>query len=245
MNGPLAQVVALTCHANAALRGLRRPSFERNSTAGFCSRIDFEPAGEPPDKWIDWLVHRRAGRVLLSYASADPRDRVLAGLAGGGGLWTLHAMDRAWAARWTVEDVKRADRRIWSVTYATVQAKLAASPPLQDAKARVEEALVAISSFAGAHASDWQRSFEDALRALRGAASDAHRQDLAPEGALPPEARTLLQACQYAWVFGTMGSWNDIGYQDAGVQAEYDRVSQALFDALNAAIPSAANASAA
>ncbi len=52
----------------------------------------------------------------------------------------------------------------------------------------------------------------------------------------------MLAACQKAWVFGGMGSWNDMGF-DGEDQKDYVRLSEALFQALNAAIVAAANAS--
>ena len=42
MNGPLAQIVALACHANAAFReGKAPPFFPQNSTCRFCDRVSF------------------------------------------------------------------------------------------------------------------------------------------------------------------------------------------------------------
>jgi hypothetical protein len=67
-------------------------------------------------------------------------------------------------------------------------------------------------------------------------------EDLAPDGGLPPLAVSLLDACQSAWVFGGMGSWNDLAFQ-GDVQAEYDRTSERLFLALAQVIRAAANAS--
>lgn len=45
-----------------------------------------------------------------------------------------------------------------------------------------------------------------------------------------------------AWVFGGMGSWNDTGF-DGEDQNEHERVLEALFRPLNAAIVAGANAS--
>jgi hypothetical protein len=51
-----------------------------------------------------------------------------------------------------------------------------------------------------------------------------------------------LDACQSAWVFGGMGSWNDMGFEGAD-QKEYDHVSEQLFAALNETIQAAVDAS--
>jgi hypothetical protein len=65
---------------------------------------------------------------------------------------------------------------------------------------------------------------------------------LAPDGCLTPLAIWLLDACQSAWVFGGMGSWNDMAFQGE-VQVEYVRMSERLFLTLNEAIQAAANTS--
>ena len=44
MNGPLAQIVALTGHANAAARGDVPSFFAGNSTCKFCDRVSFDGA---------------------------------------------------------------------------------------------------------------------------------------------------------------------------------------------------------
>ena len=55
-------------------------------------------------------------------------------------------------------------------------------------------------------------------------------------------AECLLDACQSAWVFGGMGSWNDLAF-DGEAQAEYERTSQTLVLTLTDVIQAAANAS--
>jgi hypothetical protein len=57
---------------------------------------------------------------------------------------------------------------------------------------------------------------------------------------MPLEAKQLLGAVQAAWVFGGMGSWNDLGF-DGDDQQEYDKLSIELFLLLNQAICSAIN----
>lgn len=66
--------------------------------------------------------------------------------------------------------------------------------------------------------------------------------DLVLNGVVPELATFLLDACQSAWVFGGMGSWNDMSFEGAD-QAEYDRLSEELFNTLNETIQTAANAS--
>jgi hypothetical protein len=59
---------------------------------------------------------------------------------------------------------------------------------------------------------------------------------------LPFWATQLLGAAQAAWIFGAMGSWNDLGFEGDD-QVLYERLSEDLYQLLNAAIVAAANAS--
>lgn len=58
---------------------------------------------------------------------------------------------------------------------------------------------------------------------------------------MPLEAKQLLAAAQAAWVFGGMGSWNDLGF-DGNDQQEYNELSDKLFSLLNQAVSNATNA---
>jgi hypothetical protein len=40
--------------------------------------------------------------------------------------------------------------------------------------------------------------------------------------------KLLVAAASKAWVFGWMGSWNDMGFEDKAEQQEYDEVSREL-----------------
>ena len=67
-----------------------------------------------------------------------------------------------------------------------------------------------------------------------------YHQDLAPGGVLTDLASALLDACQKAWVFGGMGSWNDLGFEGDS-QRDYERMSESLFGAVTRAIAGAAS----
>jgi hypothetical protein len=54
------------------------------------------------------------------------------------------------------------------------------------------------------------------------------------------EAKQLLGAVQTAWVFGGMGTWNDLGFEGDD-RREYDALSGELFLLLNQAICGAVN----
>lgn len=51
----------------------------------------------------------------------------------------------------------------------------------------------------------------------------------------------LLDACQSAWVFGGMGSWNDIWIEDENILNEYKIVSNNLYSSLISTIIQSVN----
>ena len=59
-------------------------------------------------------------------------------------------------------------------------------------------------------------------------------------GTLPDSTLAILDAAQSGWVFGGMGSWNDMAFHGE-VEKEYARVSERLYSAITDAICAAAN----
>jgi len=269
MNGPIAQLVALTCHGNAFLDGLVTPAFfPANSTCRFCDRIRFVETRKPllrkarqvvvaetPDGWIAQLRSRRAtGLRLIRTAQDNPgiSDRLSAGFVGGGGNWMLElpkptGLSEFWAARWEVGDKNAPERRVWRVSYH--QEGEYRTRPYQGRGLAVvlrdfRASLVAIHAFSAREKCDpFTQLFADALRALDSPEADiGYHKDLAVAGQLAPEAVSLLKAAMSAWVFGGMGSWNDLSFEGLR-QQEYELASDGLFGVLNEAIEVAASSS--
>ena len=268
MQTSLAQMIALTCYGNALLRGIPAQSFAlTHSTCRFCALVRFVAGGNggsapvevapAPAVWLEHLAQRGAVALGLEPRAqnrAGISDRNAAAFAGGGRNWRIvvHGRDgqsEFWGSRWEIGDRQAADRRIWRVTFALFEraATVPFPPPgLDRIAAALEAALGEIRAFAQReNCSNFLRCFDDALSALHDPAAEiGYHKDLAPPGILVPRARSLLQAAQAAWVFGGMGSWNDMSFAGA-TQKEYERVSDRLFDLLNDAAQAAASSSAA
>ncbi len=270
MNGPIAQIVALTCHGNASLHGVDAGDFfPGNSTCAFCDRVTFVAVkkslfGRPKEVAVagtpqEWFAHLEStgslGIRLHREAQNDPdmSDRMSAGFVHGGGTWYMEVLGRRnqsefWIARWEVWNQEAPEQRIWRVTYGRVSkgpTTQIGPPDIQQASSRLEEALREIHAFSAKHeCGPFTQYFAEALDALESGGDHRHayHHDLAPTDLLSPQARTLLDACQQAWVFGGMGSWNDMGF-DEPEHAEYERVSEQLFDCVNESIAVAANES--
>ena len=116
---------------------------------------------------------------------------------------------------------------------------------LELASMRLRSALGQIHRFSEKHnCGGFTACFTRAMETLdsHGAKRHGYHNDLVVNGVVPELATCLLDACQSAWVFGGMGSWNDMSFEGAD-QAEYDRLSEELFSILNETIQTAANAS--
>jgi hypothetical protein len=265
MNGPVAQLAALTCHANAFLGGREIPRFfPGNSTCQFCQRIEFveleaTPAGEParrvlavsPDEWIHELPVREVDGCLLSFAPRnDPEisDRLSAGFVGGGHVWQIlvlrdDGLTERWSSDWGVIDRNAPDRRLWGVDYRrdAIEPRTAyRGRNLAVVRQSFHDRLIDIRTFSLRHTEGTFTShFDEALLALENPEADVgYHKDIAVPGQLGATAQSLLKASMRAWVFGGMGSWNDMGFARP-LQTEYENLSDGLFEVLHEAIEAA------
>jgi hypothetical protein len=176
---------------------------------------------------------------------------MLAGFVGGGGRSILEVAKSGgsdfWEEGWKVGDKDRKDQRIWRVTYARIAANQApADSPSSDfssLKSRLNENLRVLGEFARKHKLDgFAQAFERGSAQLDATEpAGPYHTDLAPTSALSLPAAQLLAAAQSAWVFGGMGSWNDMGF-DGQDQETYELLSEELYNLPNAALVVAANA---
>lgn len=269
MNHPIAQAVALTCYGNAVLRGLDPPSFfPGNSTCKFCDQIKFveskltlSPKGkiatvaETVDDWLKMLRQNGARGIQLKYQRPSFINAVKTAIIScpAGKQWQLAVVASsglqatAWTGHWQVWNQQAPEQRIWRVSYQNIgRTKVI---PVDAIKLKpISETLIALTAELADFASNnncqnFAKCFSDAhLQLKNGQIDDIYHQDLAPAGVLIPEAMTLLAACQKAWVFGGMGSWNDLAFAGRE-QIRYQDLTQRLFDTLNSAITIATNCS--
>lgn len=272
MQGTIAQIVALVVHGNTYLSGSDRSEAFPNahSTLTFCEFVKFvdlkrsgegwseSPFAADPASWVERLRRDGVNAIRMVYLpSGESRggatDRMLVGFVGGGGRWLLETTGHGgcdyWEARWEVGDQKRTDRRIWQVTYGRIATDQPSPrhPPvdLEGLKQRLAKNLTEISAFARHQKLDgFAKAFATGLSDLESASPGAglyHSDISSPR--LPLAADQLLSAAQSSWVFGGMGSWNDLGF-DGDEQETYEHLSEGLYELLNESIVSAANSTA-
>jgi hypothetical protein len=271
MQTPLAQIVALTCYGNAVIHGFSVPRFlPDNSTCQFCESVEFlslaKSAGgsvqetvafSSPDEWFADIRKRGvSGMRLMQQGRNDPRisDRMSSGFVGGGRIWNIEVMlkngtSEFWASRWAVGNKNAPDRKCWRVSYGLVLTARTESRNLQslkEIKTCLQQTLKDILVFSDAHKSrhfDFSSSFANALIALDDHRVDiGYHKDLYPVGTLTDNAESLLKAAMSAWVFGGMGSWNDMSFKGQE-QADYEHLSDNLFSILSEAIEASATSS--
>ena len=258
MQGTIAQTLGLALHANAFLQKRNLGTFWPDATFfQFCRSVRFldcGPGGGPemeiaadPAAWLRTLRARCRG--VRVHASAGNGDAMTVGFIGGGSLWRIEEVGGErpfrWWGDWSVPPRDADEERIWSVVYRGVAIGAghgpAPTPELEPAERQLAVALEAIAAFAERIRSDFSQSFYQALDCLAGRADRAppYYPDLAPPEFLSPDARRILTACQLAWVFGGMGSWND---EDRG--EEGNRLTETLLGRIQTALAAAVNSTA-
>ena len=145
------------------------------------------------------------------------------------------------APAWEVARKRAKDNRIWRVTYWSVG--LVPSPLRDDVSrvsAKLRGALEEIRDFARSEAGDWVAWFDKALDCLKSDRRIPYHADMLPTVGYARDARRLLAAASQAWVFGGMGSWNDIGFDELQ-QSRYETCSERLYRAVIGACCAATN----
>jgi len=256
VNGELAQAIALAAHGNGWLRtgSGPPPDLASSSTFEYVESIRFVLDGTEVASgvgtWLEGLRDRAVQRLWLeipdeSHGGRWLADHLASAFAGGGRWFVLATSDSSaetWQPRWSV-DQSASDGRIWQVVYLgqRVTVGFPRSPATPDAIARLRDALTAARDFASRNLPDFAEPFEHALGALEGREpGPTYHRDLLP-AVYPVESQAIVAAGAHAWVFGGMGSWNDVGFTDQSVTRQYEDLSRRLWQAITTALVAAVN----
>jgi hypothetical protein len=267
MTGILAQLVSLVSYGNQSLITGVLPTdyYPENSVFRFCNAVDFLDIQDDKEvrltpyavNWFGYLKTGGCQRLLLYYRPANgdalEYERQLAGMVGGGGIWLIEAVYAGysdyWSNRWQVTKKDDPDGRIWSVAYGRTNTHLATTEmqfDLPETAASLNKVLTAIADFASRQELDnWKDIFTTALDRLHSSMPEEgyYHQDLLVPASYSLAARQLLLASSSAWVFGGMGSWNDLSFEKEEDNQHYEALSTTLYNAVNRGILAAANSS--
>lgn len=270
MNGILSQLITLTTYGNEYIRNGKLPVdfYPAHPAFNFCNQVDFidlKGGGEPvasqneivatnPTDWLIYLKNNNCKDLKLYFqysGNKDFPDYKSAGMVGGGGYWRIEANYKdncdIWASRWAVTKEDDPERKIWTVNYGLL-AK--GQPPslmpcnLKIIKEETKERLSAIFAFSIEQKLDsWAKIFEKALGTLNSnePADNTHTKTMIPLQNYSLIARQLLFTAEKMHVFGAMGSWNDLGFDDKNIQEEYEQLSYDLYDNICVNIIAAVN----
>ena len=260
MNGEIAQIVALTCHVKAFLKGKEIGDFfPYNSTCKFIESIKFvdwsknveedskevEELASTPDKWFEYLKSKKANGIRVSRIPQSDEDRWHVGFVGQGGIWEIEAVyenktSSIWRPKWEIGDQDALDKRIWRLTYGTIgtiSSRSLEPGRVYQIRNNFLIALKEIEEFSIKNKCDeiFTSSFQKAIETLESKKDEkkyeVYHEDLCPKSFCAKDNISILNACQHAYVFGGMGTWNDLWLEN-DVQDEYNRVSDNLFSIL-------------
>jgi hypothetical protein len=263
MNGELAQAIALVAYGHASLTqrdGLRDAiaSFEEtNSTFQYVRQVSFDVHAarrQPAEAGsvAEWLRHVSQTGIdhlwLLAGSSGPPAF-------ANQGLWGIVGTGRkgveAWYGQWNVNreqvDPSETKPRIWEVTYRSSYRKGTMAVDSGDIAARIRELHEAIE---GALAFTQQFNvldnfapwFREAFDLETAEQPQIHwHPDLLPSSGYSLDARRLIAMAARSWVFGGMGSWNDIVPNDSEM-SQYKETTDRLYQAVVGGLRDGTNA---
>jgi len=246
VTGELDELVALAAHGNAFLAGGGDAPelLDANSTFRFVRSVEFVNGDGPSVVGTaTWLTGLRDGGTTRLAIDADSIDPHFAAFANAGRWWLVASSPGGpvgWRGEWTVVEPHAPDHRIWAVTYRRLdRVPERTSPPLDATRLELQAALEDVLAFCAPRFDD---NFREATAMLDSPSPTIRRlDDLLPERGYGLAARQLLAAASSAWVFGGMGSWNDLVFDDPESKDAYGKVSARLFDAVLCAAVAATN----
>lgn len=267
MNGELARAIALVTYGNVALhlpeektpelvgrcpafQYLESLTFNRlRMIKGILSQHHLTQEERIARSTQDWFRALRAGKAqhlwLIERERPGEMPPHLAAAFGQEGGWAIEVDFQKRVEIWTSQTIFLPLRESWDVRYTGIswlRASLLTSPPLDAALARLLSAIETARDFAARIGQRyWVEHFTEILD-LDDPAYPAQAGTLFPTVGYPPEARRVLDVAAATWVFGGIGSWNDLPLEDSPYLETYQEVTATLYHAMMQAFIAAANA---
>ncbi|OOQ57616.1 hypothetical protein [Mucilaginibacter pedocola] len=265
MIGTLAQLIAIISYGNAFLmdQNWKKLDFE-NSTLKYCNRVTFvndkssENHGvvaEDIQEWFVFLKKSGCQRLKLFYKPKNRdnvgRERLDAGFVEGSDVWMVEVVfanhSDYWMVNEQVTNEQAKDRRIWGVKYFLASSGHSSASPtlasLNKAKAELDSSLKEIISFSDKHKLKyWAETFSKAKQNLESShPAIGYYKDFIIEENMALLSRQVLFSAGEAWVFGGMGTWNDLLFNNSKDNNMYNRLSDSLYKSVVKAIIAGVN----
>jgi len=257
MNAELAQSLAIATHATMWLAdspGRDPGSGGLPSLPGFADLIAFDSVAGV-EAWVERLADDGVDRLWFAVAGLGTDDRpadhltpAVAGFLGGvpvGLLSTGSASSHVWQVRWSTATLAADGTEVLVANYLSQPASTGpAQVSTGTATEELDRALRRATQFAEQQQlSTWARVFAEARQQPErdGSPQDAPSRGVFPASWPDPDGPRLVDTALAAWVFGGMGSWNDLGFDDREAQQEYEQVSGELLETVLRACVAAVN----
>jgi hypothetical protein len=259
MVGTVAQLLSLVSYGNEFITKHSFPLdyFPNNPVFQYDKEVVFDTSKEKffggtkaihlanPQEWFRWLKEDGCLelRAIFQYSDQkDFKDYMMAGMVGGGGTWFVQSSYKRycdlWYANWEVGNQNDPDNKIWLVKYKTVLQKQEIKQQLfllNPIKEELGKLLIEIEAFARTNKKDmWADWFKKALESLNSNKpyESFYQQNMIVLKNYSLLAQQVLFGASNAWVFGGMGSWNDIGFAEKETNVKYEQLSEQLYDVM-------------
>jgi len=262
MNGELAQIISLVTHGNLFLDG-GNVDLSANSSFQYTSLVKFARYKSNQDKqgaeiagsvseWFSFLHSNKVTRlwnIAFSWKRKDFPEHVADAFSGG----VTRAIQadlpngfELWYPLWKTGGQDK--NKPWIVEYRGLLLANSHVLPVEKmsvVKNQLRQAVSQAEIFAqrpDVNASYWADFFTKSLELLDSSSPTTPiHPDMIPTCGFTLEARQVLASAVQSYVFGGMGSWNDMGFEEPEVNEEYGRITKELYEAVKFATTMASN----
>jgi len=261
MNGELAQIISLVAHGNLFLqRGAI--DLTANFTFQYVSSIKYCRYKSPQDahgellassvsEWLDYLRSTGATRlwnIAFAWQRKDLPEHVAISFSGGVPKAIQADLPNGFELWYPLWKPGGTATKPWVVEYRGLFFPTSQALPLQKMSAvknQLQQAVLRAEWFSKSsevNASVWTSWFTKSLELLESPNPQApFHPDMLPSTGFSLEARQILASAVQSYVFGGMGSWNDMGFAKPEIQELYNRITKELYEAIKIAIVMASN----
>lgn len=256
MNGEWALTICLATWGSLYLKsnGLDKRKIASSSAFQFISSLTFlrtyKESGQvfvadSAMEWFDALRQTKVSRLRMidnGQRNTQAPDHQLVAFANGAPLSIVSdsvVRPEIWESSWNTGGPKD---KPWIVEYRGREIDHGQVPPTINAPAMKGELRNAVSAAIAFAKSEplflggWVEFFEKGITSLDSEDPKTSIPGILPEEGIDLANRQLIAAASQVWVFGGMGSWNDISFSDKATEREYQNVSASLFSAIKQAL---------
>lgn len=254
----ITQLTSLVTYANVILQGGVLDFDLERSITEYCHGCEFimqppeQIAGSMrvnftnPIKWFNHLKDKEAKQVKLHYRTSYQfgiPDHITVAFVGGGSHWFIEVMYRERSDLYS--SGQRGTNQPWKTQFIRLQRGLEliedSSTSVDEGRDRLNKVLENLVSFCSKfeYTQHWAENFRQSKQTLT-EYEPIESDDFIPHGFYSKEARQLLETAYGSWVFGGMGSWNDLAFSGDDHEL-YSSLSLELYDAICNGIVSCVN----